>query len=40
MKDRAVDYPVAVYGDYEIWRAFDNRYWPALYFIDAGRHYP
>ena len=34
-KDRAIDYPVAVDNDYEIWRAFDNHYWPALYFVDA-----
>ena len=30
-----VDYPVAVDSDYAIWRAFNNHYWPALYFIDA-----
>jgi thiol-disulfide isomerase/thioredoxin len=34
-KDRAIDYPVAVDNDYEIWSAFDNHYWPALYFVDA-----
>ena len=34
-KERAIDYPVAVDNDYEIWSAFDNHYWPALYFIDA-----
>jgi thiol-disulfide isomerase/thioredoxin len=34
-KERAIDYPVAVDNDYEVWRAFDNQYWPALYFIDA-----
>jgi thiol-disulfide isomerase/thioredoxin len=34
-KDRGIDYPVAVDNDYEIWRAFDNNYWPALYFVDA-----
>jgi thiol-disulfide isomerase/thioredoxin len=33
--ERAIDYPVAVDNDYEIWSAFDNQYWPALYFIDA-----
>ncbi len=32
---RAIDYPVAVDNDYEIWSAFANRYWPALYFIDT-----
>ncbi|MEN3282653.1 MAG: hypothetical protein V7607_3793 [Solirubrobacteraceae bacterium] len=35
-KERAIDYPVAVDNDYEIWSAFDNHYWPALYFIDAA----
>jgi thiol-disulfide isomerase/thioredoxin len=34
-KERAIDYPVAVDNDYEIWSAFDNHYWPALYFVDA-----
>jgi thiol-disulfide isomerase/thioredoxin len=33
--ERAIDYPVAVDNDYEIWNAFDNHYWPALYFVDA-----
>ena len=30
-----VDYPIAIDNDYAIWDAFDNRYWPALYFVDA-----
>jgi cytochrome c biogenesis protein CcdA/thiol-disulfide isomerase/thioredoxin len=30
-----IGYPVAVDNDYKIWRAFDNEYWPAHYFIDA-----
>jgi thiol-disulfide isomerase/thioredoxin len=34
-KERAIDYPVAVDNDYEVWSAFANRYWPALYFVDA-----
>jgi thiol-disulfide isomerase/thioredoxin len=34
-KDRAIDYPVAVDNDYEIWSAFANDYWPTLYFVDA-----
>jgi thiol-disulfide isomerase/thioredoxin len=34
-KDMRVDYPIAVDSNYMIWRAFDNHYWPALYFIDA-----
>ena len=34
-KERAIEYPVAVDDGYAIWSAFDNHYWPALYFIDA-----
>jgi len=30
-----VGFPVAVDSGRAIWRNFDNRYWPALYFIDA-----
>ncbi|WP_375068158.1 cytochrome c biogenesis protein DipZ [Stenotrophomonas lactitubi] len=30
-----VEYPVALDNQYSIWRAFNNRYWPAHYFIDA-----
>jgi thiol-disulfide isomerase/thioredoxin len=33
-KDMAIDYPVAADNDYAIWGAFDNNYWPALYFVD------
>lgn len=35
VKALRVDYPVAVDSEYAIWRAFNNNYWPALYFIDA-----
>jgi cytochrome c biogenesis protein CcdA/thiol-disulfide isomerase/thioredoxin len=34
-RDLKVDYPVAIDNDYAIWRAFDNKYWPAHYFIDT-----
>jgi thiol-disulfide isomerase/thioredoxin len=37
-KDMRVDYPVAIDNDYAIWRAFNNSYWPALYFVDAQGH--
>ena len=33
--EQNVSYPIAVDSDYAIWRAFDNQYWPALYFVDA-----
>lgn len=34
-KTLRVDYPIAVDSEYVIWRAFNNNYWPAQYFIDA-----
>ena len=37
-KDMQVAYPIALDNDYAIWRAFNNNYWPALYFIDAKGH--
>jgi cytochrome c biogenesis protein CcdA/thiol-disulfide isomerase/thioredoxin len=30
-----ITYPVVIDNDYAIWRAFNNQYWPAHYFIDA-----
>ena len=30
-----ITYPVVLDSDYRIWNAFDNHYWPALYFVDA-----
>jgi len=36
--DMRIDYPIAMDNDYAIWRAFNNEYWPALYFIDAQGH--
>src|SRR5262245_5701089 len=33
--ERTIDYPIAVDNDYAFWKAFDNHYWPALYFVDA-----
>ena len=32
---RKIDYPVAIDNDFEVWQAFANHYWPALYFVDA-----
>jgi cytochrome c biogenesis protein CcdA/thiol-disulfide isomerase/thioredoxin len=44
VRDLGVTYPVALDSNYAIWRAFDNQYWPAHYFIDAqgrtrGHHF-
>jgi thiol-disulfide isomerase/thioredoxin len=33
-RERAIDYPVAIDNEYEVWSAFANHYWPALYFAD------
>jgi len=33
--NQAITYPVAVDNAYTLWRAFQNRYWPAHYLIDA-----
>src|SRR5512133_3262521 len=30
-----VQYPIALDRDYEVWNAFANRYWPAVYIADA-----
>lgn len=30
-----IQHPVATDNQYRVWRAFDNQYWPAHYFIDA-----
>jgi thiol-disulfide isomerase/thioredoxin len=35
LDEMGVVYPVAVDNDYAVWRAFNNNYWPALYFADA-----
>jgi thiol-disulfide isomerase/thioredoxin len=35
VSERGIDYPVALDSEYEIWNAFANHYWPALYFVDA-----
>ena len=33
--DMRVEYPVALDPDYAVWRAFANRYWPAVYIADG-----
>jgi hypothetical protein len=36
IKEMNVRYPLVVDNDFAVWRAFDNHYWPALYFVDAA----
>src|SRR5476649_1620016 len=38
IKEVKVDYPIAIDNEHAIWNAFDNQYWPALYFVDALGH--
>ncbi len=38
VEEMDVHYPLAVDNAYTIWRAFDNHYWPALYFADVQGH--
>ncbi|WP_107312975.1 cytochrome c biogenesis protein DipZ [Burkholderia metallica] len=33
--DLGIDFPVAIDNRFTIWRAFNNEYWPAHYFVDA-----
>uniref|UniRef100_UPI00286D7411 thioredoxin family protein n=1 Tax=Sphingomonas sp. TaxID=28214 RepID=UPI00286D7411 len=33
--DMGIAYPVALDNDYALWKAMNNQYWPAKYFIDA-----
>lgn len=34
IEDFAITYPVVQDNDFSTWRAYNNRYWPAKYFID------
>jgi cytochrome c biogenesis protein CcdA/thiol-disulfide isomerase/thioredoxin len=36
LADLKITYPVAIDSNYAIWKAFNNEYWPAHYFIDAN----
>lgn len=40
--DHQLEYPIALDNEFSTWRAYENRYWPAKYFIDREgylRHY-
>ena len=38
VQEMEISYPVATDNNYAVWQAFDNHYWPALYFADAQGH--
>jgi thiol-disulfide isomerase/thioredoxin len=35
VKDLSLSYPIALDDGYKIWRAYRNRFWPAIYIVDA-----
>lgn len=35
IKNLNIDFPVAIDNKQDIWNAFNNQYWPALYFLDS-----
>ena len=35
VQDMDLGYPIAIDNQYQLWNAFENKYWPALYLIDA-----
>ncbi len=36
VREMRIDYPVAIDNVYTVWSAFENHYWPAIYFADTG----
>ena len=38
VRDHGIDYPVALDPDFGTWEAWQNRYWPAKYFVDRRGH--
>jgi cytochrome c biogenesis protein CcdA/thiol-disulfide isomerase/thioredoxin len=36
VQELKITYPVALDSNYVIWKAFNNQYWPAHYFVDAN----
>jgi cytochrome c biogenesis protein CcdA/thiol-disulfide isomerase/thioredoxin len=38
VRDHGIEYPVALDSNYGTWQAWQNRYWPAKYFIDRRGH--
>ena len=35
IKNMKIDFPIAIDNNQDIWNAFNNQYWPALYLIDS-----
>jgi len=33
-RESQLAYPIPLHHEYEVWKAFANRYWPAKYLID------
>lgn len=35
LQQMRLSHPIVIDNEYAVWRAFDNHYWPALYFVDG-----
>jgi thiol-disulfide isomerase/thioredoxin len=35
-EEHRIEYGIVIDNEYEVWRAFSNHYWPALYFVDRN----
>ena len=35
IREMGIEYPIAIDSNYAVWHAFNNAYWPALYFVDG-----
>jgi hypothetical protein len=35
VREAGIEYPAVLDNRYATWNAYDNRYWPAVYLIDA-----
>lgn len=34
IREHAIQYPIAIDNDFNTWKRYNNRYWPAVYLID------
>jgi thiol-disulfide isomerase/thioredoxin len=34
VREHAIQYPIAIDNDFNTWKRYNNRYWPAMYLID------
>lgn len=34
--NEGIKYPIALDNEFKLWNAYENRYWPAFYFVDKS----